>query len=189
MIQLTNSCLIKEYWRTNQLINEQTCKTFLKMVYYEWLTHWLWISTFFYFYFVGCEDIKWPTNLYNIYEKKVIYNWLTEYISDWLIDSLFLGCALALKINISVLCPTEYYFLSLCPLHLSVIHTTHCVCSSSLLRNNILFLFDPNYSVPSPPTRTDLSPPSKIPSAPSKACPDFRLSALFFGKCKSSSVH
>ena len=38
-IHLTNSCLIKEYWRTYHLINEQTnLWNLLVLVYYEWLT-------------------------------------------------------------------------------------------------------------------------------------------------------
>ena len=58
---LTNSCLIQEHWRTNQLINQQTnnkpVKPFRKL-FTEWLTRRLWISQSFVLYIVGCADIK-----------------------------------------------------------------------------------------------------------------------------------
>ena len=149
------------------------------MVYYEWVTHWLWISQSF--ILLLCRLCRHqPTNrlVKHPLKKKILCKWLTEYLTEW--SALHRLCTSSEDIHVCSLanrltcsfslppafvchphhplclffcCPTEQHPLSLCP-HLSVTFIIHSDSPLTSLGESI---------------------------CPSKACPDFLSSASFFG--------
>ena len=107
---ITNNRLIKEQWRTNQLINQQTNNTDVKpfrnwCTMNEWLTDCEYLNLlYFTLWAVQTSNNKesCKTSIKEKEAEEVLCKWIT-----WLSDSFFLGCALPLKIFMSVLCPID----------------------------------------------------------------------------------
>ena len=96
-------------------------------------------------------------------EEVVSCKWLTEYLTEWVIHS---SSVVHFPSRCSRLLFVTYSFIfASC---ICVIPTTHYVCPSALLLNNILLIFAPICLSPSSPTLTHPSPPLGFPSAPAK---------------------